>query len=504
LLLRKFSESFQKYSKRNAFCIDNTYYSYEQLALAVSKIRKRLENESFKKKKLVGLITFESHDFYTYAAIYSSLFAGIGYVPINPENPVERNNAIIQQTELTTILTSKVDDSVKELIKANNLEVILTPELPETEINYSFPTIKEDEIAYILFTSGSTGVPKGVPILQKNISAFIDAFFALGYKIDENDRFVQMFDLTFDFSVICYIAPLIVGACIYPIPSGGIKYANVYTTLEEHKITFACMVPVTISYLRPFFSEINLPELKYTLFCGEALYDDIANEWLNCTPNGKIINAYGPTEATVFCLVYDFDPGKGKTKSFNGVISIGKEMKKMKAIIIDEKKNPLPANEKGELCLSGPQVTPGYVNNPDKNHESFFTITTNSGQDEIFYRTGDLGMIDEEGDFMYCGRIDYQVKIQGYRVELGEIEHHVRNFTNLVNVVALPTKNIFGTTQLHLFLENYSGDLKELANYLAAKVPIYMVPSSMSSIPLFPLNSNGKIDRNKLYELLTL
>lgn len=502
MLLNKISRSFNKYSNRNAFCTDNSYYTYEQLALAVSKIRKRLENESFANQKLVGLIAFESHDFHTYASIYGSLFAGKGYVPINPKNPLERNNSIIWQAELSTILTSKLDDRVTELAEANNLKVIITSELPEVEIDYTLPNVSKDEIAYILFTSGSTGVPKGVPIQRKNLNAFIDAFYALGYKIDENDRFLQMFDLTFDFSVICYFAPLVTGSCIYPISSEGIKYANVYITLEEHLITFACMVPSMISYLRPYFPEINLPELKYSLFCGEALYDDIAGEWLKCTPNGKIINAYGPTEATVFCLTYDYNPQNCKTKTFNGAIAIGKEMESMKAIVIDENKNPLPINEKGELCFNGPQVTPGYWKNEVKNNESFFTLTTN-GKDVIFYRTGDLGMLDEDGDFLYCGRIDFQVKIQGFRVELGEIEHHVRNFTNLVNVAALPFQNNSGTTQLHLFLENYSGDLKELENYLKTKIPIYMVPTAMSSVPIFPLNMNGKVDRKKLTELLS-
>jgi len=501
LLLHKISQSFHKFSRQNAFCIDNNYYTYEQLAFAVSKIRRQLENESSKNQKLVGLIAFESHDFYTYASIYGALFAGFGYVPINPKNPLERNNSVIQQAELTTILTSKLDDRVKELAEANNLNIIVTSELPECEIDYSLPNVSNEEIAYILFTSGSTGVPKGVPIQRKNLDAFIDAFYSLGYKIDENDRFLQMFDLTFDFSVVCYFAPLVVGACIYPIPSEGIKYANVYITLEEHQITFACMVPSMISYLRPYFPEIKLPELKYTLFCGEALYDDISREWLECTPNGSIVNAYGPTEATVFCLIYNYDPKNGKAKTFNGAIAIGKEMKNMKAIVVDENKNSLPANEKGELCLSGLQVTPGYWKNEQKNSESFFKLNKN-GLEEIFYRTGDLGMLDEEGDFLYCGRIDFQVKIQGFRVELGEIEHHVRNYTNLVNVAALPFQNSSGTTQLHLFLENYAGDLKELENYLATKIPIYMVPTSMSSLPLFPLNMNGKVDRKKLNELL--
>ncbi|MDP3150193.1 MAG: AMP-binding protein [Ignavibacteria bacterium] len=501
MLLEKIIRSFQNNSERNAFYIDNTYYTYEQFAHAVSKIRKELDQLSFDHQKLVGVISFEAQDFHTYASIYGALFAGIGYVLINPANPLERNSSEIRQTGLTTLLTSKLTERVEEIAKLNNLNVIVTTDLPEVEINFTLPNIKEDDIAYILFTSGSTGIPKGVPILYGNISAFLDAFFALGYEIDESDKFVQMFDLTFDFSVICYLAPIIVGACIYTIPSVGIKYINVYTILEEHQITFACMVPVTISYLRPYFSDINLPKLKYTLFCGEPLLTEIAEEWLMCAPNGKLINAYGPTEATVFCTVYDFDPREGRNKSLNGIISIGKEMNGMEAIIIDESKNILSPNEKGEICLSGPQVTPGYWKDQEKNSTAFFTIE-NELPKKVFYRTGDLGMIDEEGDFFYYGRIDHQVKIQGYRVELGEIEYHARNFTNLVNVIALPSENHLGTIQLHLFLENYDGYIKDLEKYLTAKIPEYMLPSSINNLPSFPLNNNGKFDRKKVSAFL--
>jgi len=500
LLLHQISQSFQKYATLDAFCINNVHYTYENLAKAVSKIRKAVESETATGQKLVGLIAFESHDFYTYAAIYGTLFGGAGYVPINPKNPLERNNSVVQQAELKTILTSKIDDRVTELAEANNLKVIVTSDLEEVEIDYSLPNISDEEIAYILFTSGSTGVPKGVPILRRNVDAFIDAFYAHGYSVNSSDRFLQMFDLTFDFSVVCYFAPLVAGACIYPIPSEGIKYANVYMTLEEHQITFACMVPSIIAYLKPYFSEISLNELKYSLFCGEALYEDISRDWLKCTPNGKIINAYGPTEATVFCLLYDYDPIKF-AKTFNGSLAIGKEMENMKAVIADERNNILKPHEQGEICLSGPQVTPGYWKNEQKNLEAFFDVEKN-GVKEIYYRTGDLGMIDDEGDFFYCGRVDFQVKIQGFRVELGEIEHHVRNFTNIVNVAAVPVQNNSGTTQLHLFLENFTGNLKELEEYLAGKVPIYMVPTTMSSLPQFPLNMNGKVDRKALIKMV--
>ncbi len=498
-MLEKISETFFRYPNRNAFCINREYYTYFNFAKLVSKIRNYIQSNLDSSEKLIGIIANPESDIETYGAIYGTLYSGHGYVPINQTNPINRNIEILKQTGIKTILCRRTNEKIKELAHKQSINIIEICLLPETHINIELPNVDENEIAYILFTSGSTGTPKGVPITRKNINSFIHAFYNLNLDINENDRFLQMFELTFDFSVVCYTIPLCLGACIYTVPTEGIKFANVFTTLEENEITFACMVPTVLNYLKPYFEEIKLNKMKYSLFCGEILYEDIARQWSVCTPNAKIINAYGPTEATVFCMTYIWD-NKTSNKTFNGSLPIGKSMENMKAIVIDENLNKITNRTKGELCLSGKQLADGYLNDLPQNRKSFFTID-HDDKVERFYRTGDLAYINDDGNFIFAGRLDNQIKIQGFRIELTEIEHFAREFTKGANVKAVSSVDKRGITQIHLFVENYSGNTEDIQSYLQTKVPGYMIPSSISILKAFPLNGNGKVDKDKLMSL---
>lgn len=491
-------DSCTRFADRTAFFIENKSYSYSDFATKVSTIRDEIEKFGGKELKNIGVEVY--NDIETYSSNFGALFAGCAFVPLNPSNPIDRNLSVIEQSEIKLILTSHKNSEISRLASSKGIILIATNELSNSSINLCLPDVTEEDIAYILFTSGSTGIPKGVPISRKNLSAFCDAFYKLGYNVDENDRFLQMFELTFDFSIFTYIAPLCKGASVYTLPEGGIKYANVYSILEEHEITFAALVPSILTYLRPYFEEIRFDKLKYSLFCGEALVKDIVDEWQKCTPNSTIVNAYGPTEATVFCLIYNCSQNPDEIKEHNGAVSIGKEMENMKAIIADENQKQLSVGEKGELCLAGEQVTPGYWKNEEKNKEAFFNLVVD-GIDYTFYRTGDLAYFDEDGDFMFSGRLDYQVKVDGFRIELGEIELQARRITHITNVVAVPIINKVGSTEIHLFVENYTGDTNEIKNILKENIPSYMVPSVINSVPHFPLNENGKVDRKSLIQL---
>jgi len=492
-MLDRILNSFNNFPDRNAFFIKDKYFKYSELAKLVSNVKNELDESQKTCNRLIGITTFD--DIHTYASILGILFSGNGFVPINPEYPIDRNKAILEKSEVKIILSSNINNNVKNLSNIADVTVISTSELKDSNIPLTLPDVPDSENAYLLFTSGSTGVPKGVPISRANLKSFVDAFYSLGYNLTPDDRCLQMFDLTFDLSVNSYITPLCEGACVYTVPPGGIKYSYVYSLLEEQELTFALMVPSVITYLRPYFKEIKLEKLRWSMFCGEALYHDIISEWAECIPNAKIQNVYGPTEATIYCLTYDWD--LQNHKNFNGIVCIGKPMKNMDAIIVDGNYNKVKQGEKGELCLSGGQLTPGYWKNPEKNKETFFTKTIN-GQGIKFYRTGDLAFINEDGDFMFCGRIDHQVKVQGFRVELSEIEHYAREFLKGENVAAVAAQNVSGTTQIHLFLENFPGEVTEIENYLKSKLPRYMVPSTFTNLPSFPLNVNGKIDRRAL------
>ena len=321
----------------------------------------------------------------------------------------------------------------------------------------------------------------------------------MGFGIEDNDRCLQMFDLTFDLSVMSYLVPLLSGACIYTIPKDKIKYSYIGELMDEQKLTVALMVPSILHYLRPYFSEINFPDMKYSLFCGEALHLDITEEWSRCLPNAKIVNFYGPTEDTISCTQYTFDR-TGRNKSHNGVLSIGKAMKGTVTIIIDENNQVLPFGNSGQLCLGGTQLTTGYLNNEEKNREVFF-FTNYHGKEERFYKTGDLCRCDEDGDILYLGRVDYQTKVQGFRVELFEIEFHVKMFLEKTNVAAVAFADAIGNTEIGMVIESKEFDTASLHDYMKAIMPAYMIPKRIKFIAHFALNANGKIDRKTL-ELL--
>jgi non-ribosomal peptide synthetase component F len=299
-----------------------------------------------------------------------------------------------------------------------------------------------------------------------------------------------MFELTFDLSVFSFLVPLSVGASFYPLPRKGIAYLEVADILETREITVALMVPSVINYLKPYFGEITLPKMKYSLFCGEALYHETLSSWANCVPSAKIENLYGPTEATIFCLRYEWQRGELPHPQGKGIVPIGRPMEGMDAFKMNE--NSL--DEEGELCLSGGQVTLGYWNNPSKTAEAFGT--TDSGKK--YYRTGDLCKIAQADNFLYLGRIDNQVKIDGHRVELEEIEFHTRAFCGDKQVVAAVNRSEAGSLFIILFIESEKDREKGLEKHLQKHLPAYMIPKEIITVSPFPLNSNGKTDRKAL------
>jgi acyl-coenzyme A synthetase/AMP-(fatty) acid ligase len=285
------------------------------------------------------------------------------------------------------------------------------------------------------------------------------------------------------------------------VPQDEAKYISALKILKDYDITFAKMPPSTLAYLRPYFKNIKLESLRYCLFGGEPLYVDIALEWLQCIPNARMQNVYGPTEVTINCTFYNCSPGQGPTKSYTGIVSIGRPFGDSRVLVLGEQGRIAPTGSRGELCVSGTQCTSGYLNNPEQTGKAYVSLDDGDGE-RIYYRTGDQVILDNEGDLLYVGRIDNQVQIQGFRVELGEIEYHAGNFPGAGKVIAISQPNEVGNMMVYLFLENFRGSVDELKDWLVRKLPAYMLPGKIIILDSFPVNTHEKIDRQALIALI--
>ena len=496
-LIYSLHNSFNKNNDKNAFCINDSFFTYQELLSSIIKIRNAIVANIDSTEKHIGLVT--NNDLETYATIFALWMEGKAYIPINPTAPKGRNVEILNLINVKFVFDSsiKTDFSSFKIINTSKIEY---------DNNAIFEAIKFDEanVAYVLFTSGSTGTPKGIPISFKNLNALITELdIDEEYKLESSDRCLQMYDLTFDASLTALLPALLSGACSYTVPANSIKYFYIFKLLKKHKLTVLKMVPSIIYYLRPYFPEINAPSVRYSIFGGEKLYEDVVSEWAKCIPNGKVLNHYGPTEFTVCSNYYLYRSDK-ENRSYNGVLSIGKPFKNVDCIILDNNDNIVANNVEGELCLSGNQLTSGYWKNDELNASSFFIHKTDSGERKRFYKTGDLCFRDQDGYYMYVGRKDFQVKIGGYRVELGEIEYHARNHksTNTKNILVIDVKNSSNNDELVLAIESSKFDIENLIDHMSAKLAHYMVPKKVFFIDNFPHNKNGKIDRKQLRNLI--
>jgi D-alanine--poly(phosphoribitol) ligase subunit 1 len=482
-IIQPFLNASASFSERPAFCINKQFYSYRHF---VERIEAIIPIVSASKSQCIGLLTHDHID--TYAAIWSCWLSGKSYVTLNPSSPEDFNQRITNQLSLDLIIDSQQTE--------------LLPSPQTTLLSDSFKPSQFDDrhFIYTLFTSGSTGIPKGVPITGGNLAAYIDAFWALDFQITEQDRGLQMYELTFDLSIMSYVVPLLRGACVYTVPKDSIKYAAIFELLTEEELTIAFMVPSTLNFLRPYFDEIDCPKLRYSLFCGEALQEDIIREWSRCVPNARIDNAYGPTENTIFCTCYSY---RRDTENIvhQGILSIGPAMKGNDCIVFNDSDEIAMIGEIGELCLAGPQLTHGYWNNEELNRTFFFNYTVSkTGECKRFYRTGDLCIQLADGNITYVGRKDTQVKLQGFRIELTEIEFQAKKgFPEIRNVVGVVVKSSDGNGRLQLVIEGVPFDLSTVHKVLKETLPWYMQPRTISFMALFPLNKHGKIDRKAIH-----
>jgi len=493
-MIQRLYENFQPENKRTCLHVENNSYSYADIYERVKSIRKILSEKT--KQDFIGIVSENSED--TYASILACWFSGKGFVPIHPRNPVERNEKILEQAKIDLVLASSAEYK-NCLPKTKNLAIVQTDDLQKIKKPLQVKEIPETTVFCVLFTSGSTGQPKGVPLTLKNIACTLDAFFSLGYNLTENDRFLQMFEFTFDLAMMSFLPAFYLGASVYTVGYNKIRYLEALRTLQDHKISFAIMVPSTLTLLQSYFSKIQLPELKYALIGGEPFPFDLAKSWSGCVSNAAIINVYAPAEATMLCMGYTYDRNVEKNKAHNGILAFGKPWKNTTALVIDENIEIVVEGQTGELCFSGDHVMQGYLDQPDLNKEVFFQKEIH-GNRLRFYRTGDM-VYFKDGIYYTCGRKDLQVKIQGHRIELEEIECIARKVLINPQVFALAGLSKKGTTEIYLVIASEKNNEAFVRDKLQSKLPPYMIPNSIKFVDKLVYNDHGKIDRKALKKL---
>ena len=445
-----------------------------------------------------------------YIAVVAALLAGGAYVPLNPRYPAERNRSILDSSGAAVIICGESHrDSISEITAELSSEpTLIFPEgglVEEPQVNrisrfdpsgapagwrFSGGTAPDD-LAYILFTSGSTGKPKGVPISHGNVLAYVKNVTALG-DVRANDRIIQLADLTFDISVHDMFVTWLNGATLYSVPERATLMAGRF--VEEHEITGWFSVPSTAGLMKQadLLEAASLPSLRFTLFCGEALTGSVAEAWCAAAPNSSLFNLYGPTEATVAFGSYRYSPGQVDPPA---VVALGEAFPDQAMGLFTADGTRSAGSETGEICLSGSQVMAGYWNAPDLNAEKLF-----EAEGKVWYRTGDLGRYQPGTGYLFAGRVDHQVKLRGFRVELQEIEAAVRKASgrDVVAVVPWPATLDGGATGCVAFVSGQEEADGRILSTCAEMLPDYMVPNRIIFISEMPLNGSGKVDYVRL------
>jgi amino acid adenylation domain-containing protein len=463
----------------------------------------------------VGILASRSLE--TYVGILGTCWTGAAYVPISPKWPEERLIGIFERTDLDALI---VDAAGFELLSPRVLAVspkrVLAPAgSPRKEVfgenKISFHTLDDlqafdpadepakvdaESLAYLIFTSGSTGVPKGVMISAGNARAFVDAIQAR-YQFQPDDRVAQPSEVSFDNSVFDLLNAWEAGAALFVVPAS--QLVGPLRFLQENAITVWYSVPSfavfmsRMKMLRPG----ALPALRYSAFAGEALPQSTAEAWKSAASNSIVDCLYGPTETTVVCTGDRYSDEAHVTES-RGIISIGTPFPGTLAAIVDPHGNIVARGGEGELAIAGSQVALGYFKDEGLTGERFPVI-----DGKRWYLTGDLAIEDEAGRFHHLGRVDNQVKIQGIRVELEEVEAHLRSASGSDSVAAVAWPMRYGTAErLVAFVSGATSPIAEVSTRLKRTLPAYMVPARIYELDSIPMSSNGKIDRNELARML--
>ncbi|MEO0544488.1 MAG: AMP-binding protein [Pseudomonadota bacterium] len=502
---RHFALSAARYPHRAAVSVGKTTLTYEQLKTRVQLLSAQLQPVLGEGR--VGVLASRSID--TCTAFLGTAWAGGTYVPLGLSLPDERLIALFEQLELDALIVDEAGaKKLSPAVRAAAPELILGPgndvgrfqpvkgRVEAAVIEAQPADVAPDHLAYIIFTSGTTGMPKGVMVNGRSITLYLDAIEP-HYRLMPEDRAAETCESNFDLSIHNMLTCWRGGASLHIMrPLDLVAPARF---IRSKAITTWLSVPSVITLMRQAggLKPDTLPTLRLTWFCGEPLPLEAAQAWAAAAPNSVIDNFYGPTEITIAVVLQRFG-GEGPVTPERGIVAIGQPISGISMKIVDQNGDEVPDETPGEIVLAGAQCASGYFRKPDLTAKVFKTVDGEPG-----YFTGDRAYRDRNGIFHHLGRMDNQIKFKGHRIELEEIDAKIREVTgtSMVGTVTWPME---GETVKGLagFYSVPELDTEKVRERLRALLPPHMVPGLIENIADMPLSANGKVDRKALRVML--
>lgn len=486
--------------------------TYSELWGQVNSLARVLIDRGVKKGDRVGIYMNKSLE--SAVSLYGIMQAGAAYVPLDPYAPASRLAFVVRDCGIRHIISKPEKQFQLEEILAETPDVQhligIEPEESQPIASISWDDVRntsssvvdagtiEMDLAYILYTSGSTGNPKGIMHTHRSGLSFAE-WGAKVYDLQPDDRLSNHAPLHFDLSTFDFFAGAYAGATTVIIPEALTKFpANMSRFMETEKISVWYSVPFALIQLlqRGGLPERDLSALRWILFAGEVFPTKHLRELMQTLPGVKFSNLYGPTETNV-CTYYNVD----HIPEGDEPVPIGKVCDNDEGLVVDADGQPVADGEVGELLIRGGTVMRGYWNQPEKTQKGFYRRPVFGFLEDTFYHTGDLVQLDEDGNYRYLGRKDRQIKTRGYRVELDEIEVALLSYPQVEEAAVYPIPDGQGSNLIEASVvakQDVEMDISQLTDHISKHLPPYAVPVNIYLLDAFPRTSTGKINRREL------
>jgi amino acid adenylation domain-containing protein len=463
-------------------------WTYDALRRRSDIVARSLARRGITRGSIVGVHLPRCAD--AIAAMLGIMISGCAYLPLDPSYPSARLRSMLDRAGAAAVISHGSDADLHgshRIWLPSPSQLATEPEVLASELStYSAEreALRPEDCAYIIFTSGSTGEPKGVMVTHENITLMIE-WSAKVLGVTSSDASATTCSLSFDPSFLEILLPLSAGGTVHVIP-----HALALGQLTR-QVSFIATTPTVANEL---LGAGQLPPLKVLMLGGEALAADVAARLLSSGRVERLLNAYGPTECTVCVTVAEV------TTPLPEVIPIGRQVPGTEVLILNENGQQLPDGELGEICVFGRQVAYGYVNDPTETAERFAVGPSTTAEPQRYYRTGDLGYRTNDGVIYFTGRADRQVKINGIRIELGEIDAALRSHSQISDAITIARQDDRTVAYVVPTRADTDVDIADLKKHLSKSLPRFMVPAGIAVVVELPKTINGKLDTSALSE----